>query len=144
MKRILLLVFATLSLVCSAHTSKITRERVDSLKLAIPYPMHNIGDTLFVAFINNPEVATDAVRPSDVEVLKVRIVDMMLYNSIGGKGFTNGVFLDVPHEEFPLRWQYQFLDAFLPNPKYGDRSDFYDEDVFFSNPMDAKKSLLSK
>lgn len=144
MKKMLMVVFAALSLVCSAQTSKDTRTRVDALKSAIPYPKHNIGDTLFIAFINDPEVATDRVRPTDVSVIKVRIVEMMLYNTIGGNAYQNGVFLDVPAEDFPLKWQYQFLDTSLSNPKYGDRSDFIDEDCFFSNPKDAADFLITE
>lgn len=144
MKKYLFAVFAALSLVCSAQTSKETEERVNALKSAIPYPKHNIGDTLFIAFINDSDVAVGAVRPADVSVIKVRIVEMMLYNTFGGKDYHKGVFLNSPAEEFPFKWQYQFLDASLSNPKYGDRSEFQDEDRFFSNPEDAAASLLNR
>lgn len=143
MKTMLMAVFTALSLVCSAQTYKDTRVRVDALKSAIPYPKYNIGDTLFISFINDPEVATDKVRATDVFVIKVRIFDMMLYNTIGGKNFQAGVFLGVPIEEFPLKWKYQFIDTSLPTPKYGDCSDFYDEDRFFTDPKDAANSLIT-
>ena len=144
MKKILFAVFAALSLVCSAQTSKGTEERVNALKSAIPYPKHNIGDTLFIAFINDPDVAVGAVRPADVSVIKVRIVEMMLYNMFGGKDFRKGVYLDSPVGEFPLKWQYQFVDASLSNPKYGDGSEFYDENRFFTNPEAAAASLVNR
>ena len=85
-----------------------------------------------------------AARPGGVGVFKVRIVEMMLYNTFGGKDYHNGVFLTSPAEEFPLKWQYQFLDVSLPNPKYGDRSEFQDEDRFFSKAEDAASSLISQ
>ena len=93
---------------------------------------------------DSPEVAADAARSADVSVSKVRIVEMMLYNTFGGKDYHKGVFLNSPVEEFPLKWQYQFLDVSLQNPKYGDRSEFQDEDRFFSNPEDAASSLISQ
>lgn len=144
MKKIFFVFFVTLFLVGRAQTYKETRERVDALKSAIPYPKYNIGDTLFIAFINDPEIAVGAVRPTDVSVYKVRIVEMMLYNMFGGKDYRNGVYLDFPVEEFPLKWQYQFFDVSLPNPKYEDRSEFQDEDRFFPNPEDAISSLISQ
>jgi len=144
MKKLLFAVVAVISLVCSAQTSNETKTSVDALKSSIPYPKYNIGDTLFIAFINDPEVAADAARSADVSVSKVRIVEMMLYNTFGGKDYHKGVFLNSPVEEFPLKWQYQFLDVSLQNPKYGDRSEFQDEDRFFSNPEDAASSLISQ
>lgn len=144
MEKLLFAVVAVISLVCSAQTSNETKTSVDALKPSIPYPKYNIGDTLFIAFINDPEVAADAARSADVSVSKVRIVEMMLYNTFGGKDYHKGVFLNSPVEEFPLKWQYQFLDVSLQNPKYGDRSEFQDEDRFFSNPEDAASSLISQ
>lgn len=144
MKKSLLVVFFALSLICSAQANRETKERVDALKSAIPYPKYNIGDTLFIAFISDSEVAVGAVRSADVSVYKVLIVEMMLYNTFGGKDFHDGVFLNTSVEEFPLKWQYQFLDISLPNPKYGDRSEFQDEDRFFSNPEDAVSSLINQ
>lgn len=144
MEKLLFAVVAVISLVCSAQTSNETKTSVDALKSSIPYPKYNIGDTLFIAFINDPEVAADAARSADVSVSKVRIVEMMLYNTFGGKDYHKGVFLNSHVEEFPLKWQYQFLDVSLQNPKYGDRSEFQDEDRFFSNPEDAASSLISQ
>ena len=144
MEKLLFAVVAVISLVCSAQTSNETKTSVDALKSSIPYPTYNIGDTRVIAFINDPEVAADAARSADVSVSKVRIVEMMLYNTFGGKDYHKGVFLNSPVEEFPLKWQYQFLDVSLQNPKYGDRSEFQDEDRFFSNPEDAASSLISQ
>lgn len=121
--------------------SKLTKARVDSFKAAIPYPKFNVGDTLYIAFINNPEVATDHVRPQDVDVLKVRISNMMLYTSCFGYKFADGAFLEDSLDEYPPVWRYQFFDCAIPNPKYGDRSPFYAEEQFATTPEEARKSL---
>lgn len=116
---------------------------VNILKASIPYPKYNIGDTLFIAFINDPNVSTDAIRPSDVIVIKARIVEAMLCNTIGGPDFHFGVYLSSPVGDFPLKWRYQFVDTSIQNPKYRDFSAFQDEDRFFTNPEDAVLSLIN-
>lgn len=143
MKRFIFVAFAVLSFVCFAQTSKETVSNVNMLKASIPYPKYNIGDTLYIAFVNDPNVSTDAIHPSDVVVIKARIVEIMLYNTIGGQDFHLGVYLSTPVERFPLKWQYQFVDTTIQNPKYRDFSVFQDEDRFFTNPEDAALSLIN-
>lgn len=122
--------------------SKTTKARVDAFKAAIPYPKFNIGDTLYIAFIHDPEVATDRVRPQDVDVLQVRISNMMLYTSGFGYKFADGAFLEDSLDEYPPVWRYQFYDCSIQNPKYGDRSPFYAEEQFATSPEIAIASLL--
>lgn len=143
MKPFFITFFAMIPLICLAQQPNRTRERVDALKSSIPYPKYNIGDTLFIAFINDPELPASALQENNIDVFKVYVVEMMLYNSFGGKDYDYGVYLNSPLEEYPLRWKYQYYDASLINPRYRDRSDFFDEDRFFPNPIEAKKSLLS-
>ena len=126
-----------------AESPKETKSRVDALKTAIPYPKFNLGDTLYIVFINDPEVATDRVRTQDVDVLKVRIVNMSLVSSTYGYNYAEGLLLMDSLDEFPPRWKYQYLDTSLPNPKYGDRSDFYDEERFFRDASSAISSLVN-
>lgn len=133
----------TTSIIGFAQTvpSEKTKARVDAFKAAIPYPKFNIGDTLYIAFINDPELAISCVRPQDVDVLKVRISNMMLYTSGFGYKFADGAFLEDSLEEYPPVWRYQFYDCIIPNPKYGDRSPFYPEEQFATSP-EAAKSIL--
>lgn len=146
MKKLALSLFVlSAALVGFAQTSvraNETKARVDAMKSAIPYPKFNLGDTLYIAFIKDPETATNRVRLQEVEVREVRVANMMLLSSAFGYKYAEGLYLEDSLDEFPPRWKYQFYDTSNPNPRYGDRSAFYDEDRFFSSPADAEASIM--
>ncbi len=148
MKKLALSLFVlSAALVSFAQTSvpsEMTKARVDAFKAAIPYPKFNIGDTLYIAFIRDPEVATSRVRSQDIDVMQVRISNMMLYTSGFGYKFADGAFLEDSLEEYPPVWRYQFYNCSIQNPKYGDRSPFYAEEQFATSPEIAKASLLER
>lgn len=123
------------------ETSRETKEKVDNLKLSIQYPKYNIGDILYIAFLKNDNVGTNNFRDSDIIVKKVKIADMMLYNSIGGPEFQIGLYMEANLQEFPIKWKYQFVDTSIANPKYGDLSNFIDESSFCESPEEAKNAL---
>lgn len=129
-----------------AATNQKTKSKVDELKSSIPYPEHNIGDILYIAFITDPDVALDYASEADLEVRKVRIVDMRLCNTfamVNGESYY-GVFLSgVPVSENTLEWSYQYVDTRIRNPKVRDFSIFYSENRFGSTPLEAKKKLLN-
>lgn len=143
MKRFLLLLFVSTFLINVGYCqcTDATKEKVENLKNAIPYPKYNIDDVVYIAFIKDPTKATNNFKDEDIVVRKVKIVDMMLYNSIGGPEYTDGLYLDSPLQEFPIKWKYQFIDTTISNPKYSDRSNFFDEESFCDTPIEAKKVL---
>lgn len=147
MKKFALSLFVlSATLVGFAQTSvraKETKARVDAIKSAIPYPRFNLGDTLYIAFIKDPETATNRVRHQDVDVREIRVVNLMLVSSSFGYKYAEGLYLEDALDEFPPRWKYQFYDTSNPNPRYGDRSAFFDEDRFFSSPAEAEASIVN-
>jgi len=150
MKKILLFVQIILLLSSAfrvnAECNEETKKKVDMAKETIPYPKYNIGDVLYIAFINSPYISTNHVAEKDVEIKKVRIVDMRLQNTIGGPDLLYGVYLDSVDEDnsFPLEWVYQYVDNNIREPRNKDCSDFYEQDRFFDNINSAKKSLITK
>lgn len=118
-----------------------TKAKVDSLKAAIPYPKLNINDNAYIAFINDPNIGTNNFTDKDIIIIKVKIVDMMLFNSIGGPNYTEGLYLESSPSTFSVKWKYQYIDPSIKNPKYGDRSGFYSEERFQKTPNEAKIEL---
>lgn len=143
MKKIFYAIMLTFLLPFAAYAEchEETKAKVDSLKGAIPYPKWNISDTAYIAFINDPKVGTNNFTDNDIIIIKVKIVDMMLFNSIGGPNYTEGLYLQSSPSTFPVRWKYQYIDTSIKNPKYGDRSDFYSEERFQRTPNEAKIEL---
>lgn len=80
----ILLIFIFSALYTNAQCNEKTKEQTDSLKTSIPYPKFNIGDILYIAFINDPDVGTNNITEEDIDIKKVRIVTMTAYNSIEG------------------------------------------------------------
>lgn len=124
-----------------ADCNKYTKTKVDDIKSAITYPTWSIDDIVYIAFIRDARVSTSHVADKDIVVKKVRIVDMMMYNSIGGPNYIEGLYISMPIIDFPIKWKYQFIDTSIQNPRYGDRSDFYNEEMFQKTPELAKKAL---
>lgn len=122
-----------LGAVASAQSSS---EKVEALKQAIPSPKYEVGDTLYISFVNDPAADTRYLRPSDLSTLRVVLIDCRLAN------YDGGLYLSLPVADFPLSWEYQFVDAALPRPKYSDRSEFYQENRFGATSAEAQKSLL--
>lgn len=143
MKKIIVLIFSfvLLTSISFAECNENTKAKVDYIKSTIPYPKWNMGDIAYIAFINDPSIGTDNFTDRDIMVLRVKIVGMKLYNSIGGTDFADGLYLEEDIEDFPLMWKYQYLDVAIPNPKYRDFSDFISEDQFQKTPKDAKLAL---
>ena len=139
MKKILIILFF-FPLFANAQCNEKTKELVDSLKSSIPYPKFNIGDVLFVAFINDPEVGINEAKEEDVDVMKVQIVNMRAYNDLAGP--ESSYVLSI-NGAFPIKWQCQFIDTSIQSPKYRDLSGFYSEDRFFSTAIEAKQSLIN-
>lgn len=125
-KLIFLLLFTFSTFNIKAQCNKATKLKIDSLKAEIPYPQFNIGDTLYIAFITNPYIGIESVTKNDIEVKKVQIYEMKLYNNIDSNDHT---FLGI-EGSLPLKWMYQYFDTQIKSPKYKDRSDFYDEHRF--------------
>ena len=139
MKNLLFMLAIILPIICNAQCNEKTKEQVDSLKSLIPYPKFNIGDILYIAFINDPDNGTNNVTEKDIDVKKVRIYNMRAYNSIEGSELSYMLSLK---GTFPVEWQYQFIDVRIKNPKYKDCSDFHDEDRFSTTPIGAKQTLM--
>ena len=125
-KLMFLLLFTFSTFYIKAQCNKATKLKIDSLKAEIPYPKFNIGDTLYIAFITNPSIDIEGVTRNDIEVKKVRIFEMKLYNNIDPNNHT---FFGI-EGCLPLEWKYQYFDTQIKSPKYKDRSDFYDENRF--------------
>lgn len=122
MKKILLLMtFLSLVSYCYGQCSDGTRELVDSIKMSIPYPKFNIGDTVYIACINNPAVGINQLTEKDIDVYKVRIVEMCVINGHlwGTEGNISGLFIEGSET---MEWNYQYLDTTIKNPRYGDFS----------------------
>ena len=137
----LVLLVSFISFAAYPDCNEETKAKVDTLKSSLSYPRLSIGDIAYIAFIKDPNIGTNQLTEKDIIVKKVKIVDMMLYNSVGGPDYTEGVFLESSPKDFPLKWKYQFIDTSINNPKYGDRSDFHDEERFQSSPIEAKRIL---
>lgn len=140
MRKICVILFL-IPLFANAQCNEKTKELIDSLKSSIPYPKFNIDDVLYIAFINDPNVDSNNVTEEDVDVTKVRIVNMRAYNSIEGPQFSYVLSLI---GAFPVKWQYQFIDTSIQSPKYGDYSDFYSEERFSKTVIEAKQTLIKR
>lgn len=128
-----------LPIICHAQCNEKTKVQVDSLKTSIPYPKFNIDDILYIAFINDPDVGTNNITDEDIDIKKVRVVNMKVYNSIEGSQYSQVLSLK---GAFPVEWQYQFIDVRIKNPKYKDRSDFHNESRFSTTFTGAKQALV--
>ena len=128
-----------LPIICNAQCNENTKKCVDSLKTSIKYPLFNIGDTLYIAFIKDPNIGTNYVTERDIDAMKVKIVNMRLYNDIAGANSTHIFSLD---GVLPVEWEYQFIDMSIKNPKYKDFSYFYPEVLFSTTIKGAKKALM--
>lgn len=140
MKKIFVILFF-IPLFANAQCNEKTKELIDSIKSSIPYPKFNVGDVLYIAFINDPNVGTDNVTEKDVDVMKVKIVSMSVFNSIEGPDFRNVLSVIGP---LPIQWEYSFVDTSIPNPKFGDFSDFYPEERFSKTANGAKQILINR
>lgn len=138
MKKIFVILFL-IPLFANAQCNEKTKEQLDSLKSSIPYPKFNIDDILYIAFINDPDVGTNNIADEDIDIKKVRVVNMKVYNSIEGPQFSQGLSLK---GAFPVEWQYQFIETRIKAPKYKDFSDFYSEDAFSTTAIGAKQVLM--
>lgn len=137
MRKICLILFF-IPLFVNAQFNEKTKGLVDSLKSSIPYPKFNIDDVLYIAFINDPNVGTNNVTEKDIDVMKVRIVNMRACNDIAGPEYSYVLSIS---GAFPVKWQYQFLDTSIQSPKYRDYSDFYSEDRFSTTVIEAKQNV---
>lgn len=71
-------------------------DKVEALKQAIPTPKYEVGDTLYITFIKDPSIDVRHVRPSDLTMYRVVIIDCRLAN------YEGGVYLTLPVDQFPL------------------------------------------
>lgn len=138
MKKTFLILFL-IPLFANAQCNEKTKEQLDSLKSSIPYPKFNIDDVLYIAFIKDPEVGTNNITEEDIDIKKVRIVNMRAYNSIEGPQFSYVLSLK---GSFLVKWEYQFIDVRIKNPKYKNCSDFHNEHQFSTTPTGAKQALM--
>jgi len=141
LKFFILLIFVFSALYANAQCNEETKKQLDSLKASIPYPKFNIDDVLYIAFINDPNVGTNNVTEKDIDVKKVRIYNMIAYNSIEGSESSYVLSLI---GDYPVEWQYQFIDIRIENPKYKDVSGFYSEDRFSTTAMGAKQTIIKR
>lgn len=109
---------------------------MDALKNAIPTPKYEVGDTLYISFIKDPGVDSRFVSSSDLTTRRVVIIDCRLVN------YEGGVYLSLPVTDFPLSWEYQYIDTAIKNAKYSDRSDFYFEYRFGATPAEAEQAII--
>ena len=138
---ILIIIFAFQALYVNAQCNDKTKEQVDSLKVSIPYPKFNINDTLYIAFINCPEIGTDKITEKDIEVVEVKIINMKLCNDVGIPDSNPILCLG---GTLPVEWQYQFIDTRIKSPKIKDCSKFYSEDRFSTSVIEAKKAIIEE
>lgn len=138
---ILIIISAFQALYVNAQCNEKTKEQVDFLKVSIPYPKFNINDTLYIAFINCTEIGTNKIKEKDIEVAKVKIINMKICNDV-----------EIPESNpifclggtLPVEWKYQFIDARIKSPKIKDCSKFYSEDRFSTSIIGAKKAIIEE
>ena len=111
-------------------------DKVEAIKKAIPNPKYEVGDTLYISFIKDSAADSRFIRPSDLTTHRVVVIDCRLAN------FDGGVYLSLPVADFPLSWEYQYLDTAIKNAKYSNRSDFFPENRFGITPADAEQTLI--
>lgn len=113
-----------------------TKEQTDSLKTSIPYPKFNIGDILYIAFINDPDVGTNNITEEDIDIKKVRIVTMTAYNSIEGPQFSYVFSL---RGAFPVKWQYQFIDVRIKKNNIKITQTFITKTISRQHPLEQSR-----
>ena len=145
MKHLAILILASytfLTLHANAQCTERTKAKIDSIKSQIPYPKFNVGDTLYIAFINDPNKDFYNITEKDIEIKKVKICEMKLYNNVvrdnADNGWGDAFCIDGC---LPIEWKYQFIDTALKNPRYKDFSGFHHEYRFSQNIKEAKEVL---
>lgn len=119
-----------------------TKKKVDELKSSITYPKYNIGDILYIAFINDPEVSTDNVQDKDIAVYKIKVVDMCVVNGRNYRNSNDGGGMYFSGESSEIEWKYQYIDATIVKPRFGDYSeDFHSENRFSKTREGAIRNL---
>ena len=72
-KFLFLLLVLSLPLSTYAQCNEKTKTMVEELKKSITYPKYNIGDTLYIAFINNVDADINSLSDKDIDVNRVVI-----------------------------------------------------------------------
>lgn len=141
MKFIITFIFCALCFTIGhADTTEETHNKVDAIKASISYPKYNVGDVLYVAFINDPKVGTSRHIPDHaINVLKVRIVDIQLVNTISLDDNNDfGLYINGGEPE----WRYLFVDCSILNPRVKDFHNCYiPESRFAATREDTIKQL---
>ena len=135
------IVFIFHAIYVSAQCNDKTKEQVNQLKSSIPYPKFNINDTLYIAFINNKDIGINEVTGKDMEVKRVKIINMKIYNDLEIQNSNPILSL---RGSLPAEWQYQFVDILIKSPKIKDCSTFYSEDRFSTSIIGAKEAIIEE
>ena len=123
--------------------NKLLHEKTDKLKSDIPYPKYDIGDTVYIAFIADPDIDSRYITEKDCLIKKVKIVGCVLTN---GYIVHFGDVFSLPgkysRDEKPT-WSYQYLELSIKDPKARDFSEtLQKEDRFGKTAHEALSSLL--
>lgn len=141
MKKIILVTtFFISSFSCYSQSTEHTKQLVDSIRISIPYPKYNINDIVYIAFIKNPKADVRFLTDKDIEVVKARIVEMCVVNGNiwGTDGDISGLFIGEYGRTEKTWWMYQYVDATIEHPLYGDFSNkLYPEERFKRTPEEA-------
>ncbi|MBR1596784.1 MAG: hypothetical protein IJ665_08875 [Phocaeicola sp.] len=142
-KFLFLLLVLSLPLSTYAQCNEKTKTMVEELKKNITYPKYNIGDTLYIAFINNVDADINSLSDKDIDVNRVVICDISVCNGNNFRSSNSepGLFLGL-NSIGEIEWIYQIVDATIIKPKVRDLSKvFYSESCFSETKEGAIKNL---
>lgn len=141
---VIIIISLFLSISVFAQCNEETKKKVEELKNSITYPEYNIGDILYIAFINDPEVSTENVQDKDIAVYKIKVVDMCVVNGLNCRDSNDRGGMYFSGESSEIEWKYQYIDATIVKPKFGDYSKYFYSEKNFSKTREGAIRNLKK